>query len=190
MRSRAPAVPAVRAASASPAAPNDEAPENFPVGETFSYRDDEQPLVTESDILSAKVQTAPRLSLLAEPVRAEFERRIEAAIGVHETWMANLREAIATGASPLSVETVERDTICPIGRWLAEEIPAEVRSTVLYTRSKLRHAQFHRDAARVLALAFARDPAASAAIAPGGFFATTASELRAVLYEWREHARA
>ncbi len=123
-------------------------------------------------------------------MRLDFERRIEAAIRVHETWMTNLRDAIAAGSSPLSVETVERDNTCPIGRWLADEIPPEVRSTVLYTRSKLRHAQFHRDAARVLALALARDPEAGRAIAPGGFFAATASELRAVLYEWREHARA
>ncbi len=157
---------------------NNEVPKIFPFGETLFHRYDEQPLVTDSEANTGKLQTVPRLSLLAEPVRVDFERRIDAAIRVHETWMANLREAIATGSSPLSVETVELDDICPIGTWLAHEIPPEVRSTVLYTRSKLRHKQFHRDAARVLSLAFARDPA------------STASELRAVLYEWREHARA
>jgi hypothetical protein len=66
---------------------------------------------------------------------------------------------VATGTTPLSVESVVRDAIRPIRMSPSVAIPAEVRRTVLSTAAT---------AARGLTLAFARDPEAAAAIAPGG----------------------
>ncbi len=145
--------------------------------------------MSDSNVPGMPPRNAPQ-PLLSERVRAAFEEQIDQAIGVHESWMVDLTRATETGISALSIEVVASAEECAIGRWLAEGIPPALRSTVLYARSKMRHAAFHEAAARVLTLAFARDPAARAALKAGGFFADTARELRATLDAWREHARA
>jgi diguanylate cyclase (GGDEF)-like protein len=127
------------------------------------------------------VQYGPSLSL-AE--KRELYEQVTQAIERHFLWKRHLKDAIDTGASDLTPDVVAREDVCPIGIWLSSSISEELKRTPLYSVTVARHAVFHRGAARLLALALARDPAAHRSFSKGGDFAMIAETLHKALEDW------
>jgi diguanylate cyclase (GGDEF)-like protein len=127
------------------------------------------------------VHHGPTLTL-AE--KKELHAQVVAAIKRHFLWKSHLKDAIDTGKSDLTPDVVAREDVCPIGIWLSSSISEELKRTPLYSVTVVRHAVFHRGAARLLALALARDPAAHRSFDPGGDFAMIAETLHKALEDW------
>jgi len=121
----------------------------------------------------------------AEDRRARLQRRANDAIWTHHTWVNVLRRAIAERRCAHSLADVADTQRCDIGRWLADEFPAELQRSERYRTSCEIHARFHEEAAAVLGLALdGASEAASASMASGGRFFLAAANMRSILYEW------
>jgi len=123
-------------------------------------------------------------AVLTDADKSTLKQQITAAIAAHHAWMGRLRTAAEYGRSSVDVATTQKEDACPIGIWLTRDISSTLKARPLYSRSRALHAQFHKEAARVLALALARDPRAKSELAEGGTFASVAGELRHTLYDW------
>jgi hypothetical protein len=122
--------------------------------------------------------------VLTDSDKSTLKQQITAAIAAHHAWMGRLRTAAEYGRSSVDVQTTGKEDACPIGIWLTRDITAALKARPLYARSRSLHAQFHREAARVLTLALARDTRAKSELGEGGTFAQVASDLRHTLYDW------
>ena len=79
---------------------------------------------------------------------------IENAIQVHCAWADRLRVAINTGSCDLTPKTAGRDNVCAFGKWLySAAIPDDAKSLPGYQNAITSHANFHKNAAKVLELA-------------------------------------
>ena len=123
-------------------------------------------------------------AVLTEADKSTLKQQITAAIAAHHAWMGRLRTAAEYGRSSVDVATTSKEDACPIGIWLTRDISPSLKARPLYARSRTLHAQFHKEAARVLTLALARDPRAKSELAEGSPFAAVAGELRHTLYDW------
>jgi hypothetical protein len=107
-------------------------------------------------------------------------------IAAHAKWKFRLREAIKTGLSEWTVDTVRPDNLCEFGKWL-DALPLPMRMSHDWREAKALHAQFHRAAAEVLKSALAGDKTgAEAAMAPGGAYADVSTKLVRGLTEWKK----
>jgi hypothetical protein len=107
-------------------------------------------------------------------------------IAAHAKWKHYLRQAIATGESAWTVSGVRVDDQCEFGRWLRSIAPVDRRDGHWET-VQTRHADFHREAARVLQLALARrQQEAEAAIGPGSPFAEASKRLTLAMTAWQK----
>jgi hypothetical protein len=122
--------------------------------------------------------------VLSDTDKTTLKQQITAAIAAHHAWMGRLKTAAEYGRSSVDVATTVKEDVCPIGIWLTREISPSLKARPLYDRTRTLHAQFHREAARVLTLALARDPKAKSELAEGGTFTHVANELRRTLYDW------
>ncbi len=122
--------------------------------------------------------------VLSDADKAVLKQQITAAIAAHHAWMGRLKTAAEYGRSSVDVETTAKEDACPIGIWLTREISPSLKSRPLYGRTRTLHAQFHKEASRVLGLALARDSRAKSELAEGGAFTHVANELRRTLYDW------
>ena len=113
---------------------------------------------------------------------------LQHAIATHAKWKSRLRQAIASGQSEWTVETVRPDNLCEFGKWLASlQLPD--RFTKEYKDVKVLHEQFHAAAAEVLEKALVGQRAeAEAMMAPGGTFAAVTTKLVKLLTEWQKTA--
>jgi hypothetical protein len=119
----------------------------------------------------------------------DMAQQITRAIGVHGQWNARLTKAIAAGASDFEVATVRRDDKCEFGSWLHHSIKSQARASARYARVRDLHAQFHLEAARVLALAVSGHKSeAGHAMAPGGAFSKISGELTSEMMSWQSEA--
>jgi methyl-accepting chemotaxis protein len=115
--------------------------------------------------------------------------RLDHAIAAHGMWKARLRKAIDTGKSEWTVDSVQRDDLCEFGKWLHSSAPGE-QMTEPWNTVKNLHSEFHKEAARVLALALAgRQAEAEAAIELGSDFARTSADLTLTMVDWRDSLR-
>lgn len=111
---------------------------------------------------------------------------IKKAIGAHGLWKQRLREAIDKGKSEFTVERVKPDNLCDFGKWLYSLPPAE-RNTDNWKKVQQLHAEFHQEAARILALALGNQKAqAESGIAPNSKFATLSSTLTSAMMAWQK----
>jgi hypothetical protein len=102
---------------------------------------------------------------------------INNAIAAHGRWKARLRQAIETGKSEWKADSVRSDSLCDFGKWLHTCSSAE-KATERWTKIRDLHSEFHKEAARILALAVAgRKSDAEGAIALGSHFSTTSADL-------------
>jgi methyl-accepting chemotaxis protein len=111
---------------------------------------------------------------------------LDHAIAAHSKWKFRLRDAIQSGQSEWTVETVRKDDQCAFGQWL-KTMPLADRMSHEWKEARELHTQFHQAAADVLALALSgqRGPA-TAAMAPGGAFSHVSSQLVTQLTHWKK----
>ncbi len=111
---------------------------------------------------------------------------INRAIGAHGAWKIHLREAIETGESKWTIDTVRRDDQCVFGKWL-NALPSEVTSTELARHIISDHARFHELVASILDLAVSgHSEEAKLATERGSEFMNLSSELTQTMMEWKE----
>jgi hypothetical protein len=121
---------------------------------------------------------------------SSFEEQVAAAIAAHGQWKSRLRTAIISGKSEFSAETVAKDNACTFGAWLYGDGHRDFASEITFTAIRDLHAEFHREAARVLALALGgQKDAAEAAIGLGSPFGRASASLVGALTRARaQHA--
>jgi hypothetical protein len=111
---------------------------------------------------------------------------VDKAIEAHGIWKARLRAAIATGSSEFIVAVVAEPDQCALGKWLHGAALNRFGSHPRYRAVLASHAEFHVEAARILAMAkSSRRADAEAAMADGSRFATLTAELTANLQSWK-----
>ena len=105
-------------------------------------------------------------------------------IGQHGLWKSRLRQAIDNGKSSHDAASVRRDDQCDFGKWL-KELPSQERTSQHFRTVSGLHAEFHREAARVLELvAVGKKAEADKAVAMGGSFASASSKLTQEMTAW------
>jgi methyl-accepting chemotaxis protein len=111
--------------------------------------------------------------------------QIDEAIGAHGLWKMRLRSAIRSRHCDLSPAQASGDCHCAFGKWLHDPAfdPAH-RNGVPHTVVTRVHAEFHREAGKVLDLALAGQEAAANAALEGGF-ALTSEKLVRALMKWK-----
>lgn len=109
--------------------------------------------------------------------------RIRLAIAAHGAWKERIRAVIETGrCDGFSPEVVELDSYCDLGQWIYAETPQ--RSSHPATIKRL-HAEFHKVAARAVALALqGRVSEAERLLLADGDFTRASSALTAALLKW------
>lgn len=78
---------------------------------------------------------------------------ITKAISAHGMWKQRLRQAVTTGHSEWDPGTVRVDNQCDLGKWLYGEAAHWFSNDPCIENVRTLHAEFHREAARVLELA-------------------------------------
>ena len=117
-----------------------------------------------------------------------MKEQLDKGIAAHGMWKARLRTAIDTGKSDFTVEKVKVDNGCDFGKWLYALGPTE-KGSPNFAKVKDMHAQFHTEAARILALALAGNKAeAEKGIAMGSKFADLSSKVTGAMMEWKRTA--
>ncbi|MBF0282603.1 MAG: CZB domain-containing protein [Zetaproteobacteria bacterium] len=81
----------------------------------------------------------------------EMATQIRTAIGVHGLWKQRINSAIQTGTSEWQPAKVAPHNLCDFGQWL-DTVPANHRDNH-FNNVAVVHADFHKEAARVLQLA-------------------------------------
>lgn len=111
------------------------------------------------------------------------------AIAAHGRFKTRLRQAIDAGKSQWTADSVRRDNLCEFGQWLHACSAAET-ATERWKKIRELHAEFHKEAARILAMALAgRTAEAEAALALGSHFSKTSADLTLALANWRDSIR-
>lgn len=116
------------------------------------------------------------------------KEEIDKAIGAHGMWKTRLKQAIESGKSDISVETIRQDNQCNFGKWLyGGSLSAADKSSVHYKTVRDLHAEFHRCAARVADLALTGMKGdADKMLALDGDFTTVSARLTAAMMEWKK----
>lgn len=117
-------------------------------------------------------------------IQEEIQRAIEA----HARWKRELHSAIESGKSEFAVENVCQDNRCAFGQWLyAQDTATEASPRFQCIRTT--HADFHREAARILGLALAgKKVEAKKAFAYGSAFTGISAKLTAEMTAWKREA--
>ena len=119
---------------------------------------------------------------------------ISAAIQAHARWTFHLQDAIQSGRSEFTPETVAADDQCDFGKWLYSRMGSANGDTALFTQIKELHAQFHQQTGKVLSLALSGGAdKAALLIANGSEYKRLSEELISALTKLgtrtRGHAR-
>lgn len=119
----------------------------------------------------------------------DTEHQITKAIAAHGQWKTRLKAAIAQGTSDFDVVTTRADNRCDFGKWLQSGVAPEHRSSPHYEICRKLHAEFHQNAAEVLALALqGRGADAEAKMAHGSPFAHVSAQLIREMSTWQKAA--
>ena len=104
--------------------------------------------------------------------------------------MEELRDAIDTGTSDIDTSTAGRDNLCEFGKWLHSDVPASQKGSPHYTACVTLHAQFHKAAAEVLALALRgkKDEADQLLKASSSPFNSASAALTHEMMAWKQAA--
>jgi Chemoreceptor zinc-binding domain len=110
------------------------------------------------------------------------------AIAAHSGWKARLRSAVVSGKSEIPMSTVRVDNQCDFGKWLyGSELSEKEKATEHHRNVKRLHADFHREAARVLELLMlGKKGDAEQAIAMGGSYTKASTTLIEAMIKWRD----
>jgi hypothetical protein len=112
---------------------------------------------------------------------------IEKAIAAHGAWKIRLVQAIENCSSEFNPTTVSLDNQCEFGKWLYGEIPPEARKSQHYDKVKTIHADFHKEAGRILNLATqGKKEEAQKAVASGSKYSLLTGNLALALGQWKK----
>jgi len=116
---------------------------------------------------------------------AALARQIDDAIGAHGLWKMRLRTAIRTHQSEVTPHEASGDCNCKFGKWLHDPaFDPSHRNGIPHSVITRVHAEFHREAGRVLQLALdGQDRAAGEAL--DGTYTTTSEKLVRALMKWK-----
>lgn len=110
---------------------------------------------------------------------------IDKALNAHGAWRQRLITVIATGNSDVNVAQVQVDNGCAFGKWFYG-LPAASRAGDVCAKIQNLHADFHKEAARILGLALGGKKAeAEKAMAFGGVFMDISGKLSLALNQWK-----
>lgn len=114
-----------------------------------------------------------------------MKEEITAAIAAHGMWKQRILDACETGKSEFSPEVVKTDYQCVFGKWLYDSISAKEKASPYYVQVKDLHAQFHKEAARLLEIALNGQGAeAKKATSIGTPYASLSGKLVMLLMKW------
>lgn len=115
-----------------------------------------------------------------------YSEQIDKALLAHGAWKYRLTLAVEKGASEFNVSQTQVDNRCDFGRWYYS-LPVDLRSTEVGKKIQTLHAEFHREAARVLDLAtHGNKTQALKALEPGGPYAEISGHLALTLRQWQK----
>jgi chemoreceptor zinc-binding protein len=119
-----------------------------------------------------------------------LDTQITKAVAAHAKWKRRLRDAIDTGTSDIDTSTAGRDNVCEFGKWLHGDVPVSQKASPHYTACVTLHAQFHKAAADVLALALRgkKDEAEELLKASGSPFNHASAALTHEMMAWKQAA--
>lgn len=117
-----------------------------------------------------------------------YKEDIDKALAAHGAWRQRLITVIATGNSDVQAAQVQVDNACAFGKWFYS-LPPEIRSAEVCAKIQKLHADFHKEAARILGLALTGKKAeAEKAMAFGGLFMDISGKLSVALTRWKASA--
>jgi hypothetical protein len=110
---------------------------------------------------------------------------IDAALNAHSLWKKRLQEAIETGHSEFQVDVVKKDNACQFGQWLYG-LPEKDKNGTDFNHIKELHAEFHKTAADILALAVnGKKEDALKKMEHGGGYGKITGKLVLALTDWK-----
>ena len=113
--------------------------------------------------------------------------QIDKAIGAHGMWKTRLKLAIDAGTSEFDPKKVETDNECDFGKWLYYDISPELKRSAFYKTIVQYHAEFHKEAARILRLALAgKKEEAKNGMKGLSKFASISGSLTTNMMEWKK----
>ena len=113
------------------------------------------------------------------------QEAIKKAVGAHGQWKARLQSAIETGKSDFTVESVTVDNNCEFGKWLYGDPKLKAETPAPFDKVRQLHADFHREVAKILALALKGNKAeALKAMGHNTNFARMSSSLTLEMMNW------
>lgn len=77
---------------------------------------------------------------------------LKRALDAHREWKDRLMSDIAAGATELEPRDICRDDRCEVGEWIHKKAGWMYRSNRHFSQVKEKHATFHREAGKVVAL--------------------------------------
>ncbi|MBP9864648.1 CZB domain-containing protein [Patescibacteria group bacterium] len=115
------------------------------------------------------------------------EEQIDKAIGRHGMWKSELRTAIDTGQSTFDPKVVRMDNQCEFGKWLLQDIDHDMKKSETYKTIVGYHADFHKEAARILEMALNGDRVqAEEEMNLGSKFSAMSAALTTSMVEWKK----
>lgn len=116
---------------------------------------------------------------------------LEKAIAAHAAWKAKLRSAAIGGKLDTTPAVAKADNQCVFGKWLyGPEVASAEAQSEQYRGVRELHAEFHRQAGRVLEFAAAGNcTAAEKEMSLQGSYTRASSALTMALVRWRENIR-
>ncbi len=113
---------------------------------------------------------------------------LDRGIAAHAWWKYRLFDAIKTGKSDSTVESIRASDQCKFAKWLSSLPPAD-RSSEHYAKVTELHKEFHEVASEILALALSgRKKEAEDAVALGSRFMLVSSDLTLTMSAWKDAA--
>ncbi len=115
-------------------------------------------------------------------------QEIDKALEAHAAWKDRLRAAVESGTIGIAVTTIAADNQCAFGKWLnGTSLTAEDRATKHYQEVTRLHAEFHKVAAKIAALASSGMKAeAEKMLNFGNEYTQASGQLSVALKRWRE----
>jgi len=107
------------------------------------------------------------------------------AVAAHRKWRERLEKAIETGSSEFKPSVVRQDNQCEFGKWLHDEVSAELTQTAEFQQIKQLHVAFHQQAGHILEIALqGQKEEARHLLGSQGNFVKLSEGLVAKLKEW------
>ena len=119
-----------------------------------------------------------------------LEGEIQAAVGTHAAWRVTLTSAINQGKCDVSLDQIGCGDKCAFGKWLhGPELDDTIRAGKPFQVIERIHAEFHKQAKDVAALAIQGKKHEAFALMDGEYKATS-DKLLLALNKWRGEVRA